>query len=250
MDGFNKFGIFRFSRGFRPSGCHRNAAGSVASSVFLTLPDVSKVTSAGMCFFPLILGTFRVGVFIRINININIKQISLNLESSRLSISVNEQRLWVNKEIKKRSSFDTYITVYTVRNAPSYYGDWHYSGYNHQNQNGSDSMTVWEIYKSNPCVSSSPDYIFKSHEIYPLAHVWPPSYCRQLFQTVSQMIMSCVCRTSWLKMSTSASPLSRKRRECHRNTGRNEQLQLKTVPKINGHIFRPIWDVTNCSQRA
>lgn len=64
------------------------------------------------------------------------------------------------------------------------------------------------------------------------------------------MIMSCVCRTSWLKMSTSASPLSQKRRECCRNTGRNEQLQLKTVPKTNGHIFHPIWDVTNCSQRA
>lgn len=28
------------------------------------------------------------------------------------------------------------------------------------------------------------------------------------------------------------------------------QLQLNTVPKINGHIFHPIWDVTNCSQRA
>lgn len=80
---------------FRPSGCHRNAAGSVASSLFLTLPDVSKVTSAGMCFFPLILGTLRVGVF---HMDINIKQISWNLEASRLSISVNEQRLWVNKE--------------------------------------------------------------------------------------------------------------------------------------------------------
>lgn len=30
--------------------------------------------------------------------DINIKQISWNLEASRLSISVNEQRLWVNKE--------------------------------------------------------------------------------------------------------------------------------------------------------
>lgn len=111
-------------------------------------------------------------------------------------------------------------------------------------------LFVWEIYESNPCVSSRPDSISKSHEIYPLDHVWPTIYCRSLFQTASRMIMSCVCRTSWLKTSTSASPLSGKRRECCRNTGRNELLQLKTVPKINGHIFPPIWDVTNCSQRA
>lgn len=59
----------------------------------------------------------------------------------------------------------------------------------------------------------------------------------------------CVARLGW-KCQRQRRHCLRKRRECRRNTGRNEQLQLKTVPKRNGHIFHPIWDVTNCSQRA
>lgn len=56
-----------------------------------------------------------------------------------------------------------------------------------------------------------------------------------------------------LKLSTSVSrPPRKKRRERRRNTERNEQLQLKPVPKIKDHIFhqifKPSWDVTNEAQ--
>lgn len=176
-------------------------------------------------FFP----SFCVGVFQR---KINTLQIILNPDLSKLSFAVNEQRLWVKKKEKSvivlfvlASLFtqsETHLHIMEIETTAVRTTRTRRTIYN------TVSMTIFYGRSTSFIVSAPIQTIRKKEKTSP-----SPRVCVQRSQAIIPSDVHEAENCQRLRRGR----LGKKRRERCRNTERNEQLQLKPVPKIKGSHF-------------